>query len=88
MLALTICALIYVTNSKQRVQAWTNLFIFFTLIIAFTCQSALSIYNLHDKKHPPLSTKNKIISNVLYGFQFFFQWLSLLIFTLEYLSTE
>jgi len=37
MLVLTIGALIYVTRSKQRVQAWTNLMIFFTLIIAFTC---------------------------------------------------
>ena len=35
-----------------------------------------------------MSDKDRIISDGLYAGQFVFQWLSLLIFTLEYLSTE
>ncbi len=89
MLILTIGALIYVTKSKQRVQSWTNVLIFVCLIIAFTCQSALSIYDLKNRKIDiDLGGKQKTISNILYALQFVFQWLSLLIFTLEYLSTE
>ena len=50
MLILTCGALIYITKSKQRVQSWTNVLIFVTLIIAFSCQSALSIYDLKNRK--------------------------------------
>ena len=35
-----------------------------------------------------LTPGEKIVSDGLYAGQFIFQWLSLLIFTLEYLSTE
>jgi len=63
--------------------------IFVTLIIAFSCQSALSIYDLKNKKNEgEFDSGQKTISNILYALQFVFQWLSLLIFTLEYLSTE
>lgn len=87
MLILTIGALIYITKSKERVQSTTNVLIFISLIIAFTCSAALSIYDLKNRKEN-LNSTQKTISNVLYALQFIFQWLSLLIFTLEYLSTE
>lgn len=63
----------------------TNVIIFVTLIIAFIFQSTLSIYDLQTD---PEDRAEKTLSSVLYAGQFFFQWLSLLIFTLEYLSTE
>ena len=87
MLVLTIGALIYITTSKQRVQSWTNVLIMVCLIIAFAFQSTLSIYDLRNRESE-LTNKEKTISNILYAVQFVFQWLSLLIFVLEYLSTE
>jgi len=36
MLTLTIGSLIYIIKSEHRVQSWTNILIFITLIIAFT----------------------------------------------------
>lgn len=65
----------------------TNLLIFSFLIVAFSFQSALSLYDLKNREGK-LSGQEKLISNILYAGQFIFQWLSLLIFTLEYLSTE
>ena len=35
-----------------------------------------------------MTQEDKAISSLLYAGQFFFQWLSLIIFTIEYLSTE
>lgn len=87
MLILTIGALLYAARSRDRVLSWTFVFIFLTLIIAFSCQAVLSIFDLQNRRNS-LSQKDKVISNLLYAGQFFFQWLSLLIFTLEYLSTE
>ena len=36
MLILTIGALIYIIKSEHRVQSWTNILIFLTLIVAFS----------------------------------------------------
>ena len=65
--------------------------VFITLLISYICQAILSIYDIYEGKadvDATLGKKEKVISNMLYAGQFVFQWLSLLIFTLEYLSTE
>lgn len=65
--------------------------VFMTLLISYICQAILSIYDIYEGKSDvdaTLSKKEKVISNILYAGQFVFQWLSLLIFILEYLSTE
>lgn len=86
-LLLSIGALIYIIRSKDRVQSAVNIVIFVTLIIAFIFQATLSVYDL-QARNEGYSLYEKSISNILYALQFFFQWLSLLIFTLEYLSVE
>lgn len=48
MLFLTIGSLIYTLRSKQRVQSCTLMLIYATLILAFSFQSALSIYDLKN----------------------------------------
>ena len=60
--------------------------IFITLTIAFAFQATMSIVDYHERTG--FSTASKIFSNCCYAFQFLFQWLSLLIFTLEYLAAE
>ena len=87
MLILTTGALIYTLRSKSRVQSCTTVMIFVTLILAFIFQSALSILDLMNTDNS-YDEEEKYLGNLLYGLQFIFQWLSLLIFTLEYLSTE
>ena len=46
MLALTFGALLYAARAKDRVLSCTFVTIFVTLIIAFTCQAVLSIFDL------------------------------------------
>ena len=72
MLALTIGAWIYTMRSKNRVQSNTLMLIFITLILAFSFQSALSIYDLQNRRDKQLSLDEKTISNVLYALQFIF----------------
>ena len=50
MLLLTIGALIYASQAKNRVLSWTFVTIFLTLIVAFICQAALSIFDLQNRK--------------------------------------
>ena len=73
MLILTIGALIYAAQAKDRVLSWTFVLIFLTLIIAFSCQAALSIFDLYNRRDSlTLSDEDKFISNLLYAGQFFF----------------
>lgn len=88
MLFLTSGALIYICRSKDRAFSWTNVSIFLTLIISFSFSATLSIYDLRNGITKNLTVDQKALSGFLYAFQFIFQWLSLLIFTIEYLSTE
>ena len=87
MLLLTIGALIYAAKAKDRVLSLTFVTIFLTLIVAFICQACLSIFDLQNRKEK-LTQEDRAFSSLLYAGQFFFQWLSLFLFTLEYLSTE
>ena len=86
MLALSVGALIYITIAKDRVKTLINYVIFITLTIAFCFQATMSIVDYHERSG--ISTASRVFSNVCYALQFLFQWLSLLIFTLEYLAAE
>ena len=86
MLALSIGALIYITVSKDRVQSVVNYLIFITLTISFSFQATMSIVDYHERTG--FSTASRVFSDCCYALQFLFQWLSLLIFTLEYLACE
>ena len=65
MLILTVGALIYVSMKKERVQSWTNIMVFITLIISFICQAALSILDLKNRKS--MSEGEKSTADFLYA---------------------
>ena len=71
MLALTVGAFVYVSTSKTRVKSWVNSLIFVTLIIAFTFQAILSIYDLQVRQDK-LTDRQRATSNTLYAGQFIF----------------
>lgn len=83
----SLCALIYTLASKQRLVTITNVFIFVLITLSWGFMAALSIYDKGDRSKEP-TTKFVIICNVLYAFQFYLQWTSLLLFALSYQSTE
>ena len=83
MLALTISSLAYVLLAKNRIITEFNVIIYVLLIISFVFMTALSSYDL-AKTEEETTHKVEIISDWLYAGQYVFQWLSLLIFTLQY----
>ena len=86
MLVATLSALIYILVSEERAKSISLILIFISLIVAFSAQSILSIFDLLKLRgHEELGIKENTIGNLLYASQFFFQWLSLIIFNLEYL---
>ena len=66
MLILTIGALIYAAKAKDRVLSLTFVTIFLTLIIAFTCQAVLSIFDLQNRKER-LTKEDRALSSLLYA---------------------
>lgn len=48
MLVITTGALIYICQAKDRARSATNIFIFVTLIIAFSFSASLAIYDLSE----------------------------------------
>lgn len=83
MLALTISSLVYVYMAKNRIVTDYNIIIYVLLIISFIFMTILSWYDL-AKTPEETDQKVVIISDWLYAGQYVFQWLSLLIFTLQY----
>ena len=58
-------------------------------MISWGFMSALSIYDRKETNEDELMTAQyRNISNILYAFQFFTQWTSLLLFVMQYRQTE
>ena len=89
MLALTLIALIYIVQSKNRVKGFSNIIIFVLLVIAFTFETALWAYG-YKKGDEKIQEDDSIrrICRIFFAGQFIFQWLSLLTFTLNYRVAE
>ena len=80
----SLCALIYTLASKTRLVTITNVFIFVLITLSWGFMAALSIFDRGSRSQYPTSREFRIAANILYAFQFYPQWTSLLLFALSY----